>query len=429
MTRDAMSGRGYKRALARFLGLALPLMMADAGATDVQIMEPFVARLAGGGEIRLAAGAEYPLLGMNAGQCRITYSPAPGITLEVTVPRNRVRVVEPTKAAMTKAAYRQEPAAVAAAVTAAPPAKGQVAVGEVWMTAAQDAAIKAVQQLAVAAPWLDGRRRTAAEREQERVADEAERINLIADLAAQEEQLNQCQRQLAQDKTTLNRAVPQQVARYNANVMDYNRRAGKYAQTLKQQQAARATDPEKLVAYAAARDAYVLDEQAFAAAAKAAREQFLTATQHADGRQWAVLRPYGLWLAQITDAALGPSGPGQAMSQGGWVAAKVNHKLPLRFLVDTGASYVTLSDTQFLHLGVPLPPAAPAAVLRLASGEEIRGRRVTLRSVRIGTLEVTEVTAVVLPDHPGFVPLLGMSFLNRCRWRCGASGDLLFDAP
>jgi hypothetical protein len=60
MTRDAMSGRGYKRALARFLGLALPLMMADAGATDVQIMEPFVARLAGGGEIRLAAGADYP---------------------------------------------------------------------------------------------------------------------------------------------------------------------------------------------------------------------------------------------------------------------------------------------------------------------------------------------------------------------------------
>lgn len=422
-----MSGRWYKWAQTPLLGLALLLLVAEAGATGVRIVEPFVARLAGGGEIRLAPGADYPLLGMDAGQCRIAYSPAPGITLEVTVPRSRVRMVEPAGAEVAEPADRPGP--VAAAAPPAGKAKGRVAVGEAWMTAEQEAAIKAVQQLAVAAPWLEGRRRTAAEREQERVADEAERTSLIADLAAQEELLNQCQRQLAQDKTTLNRAKPQQVARYNANVMDFNRRAGKYAQTLKQQQTARAKYPEKLAAYAAARDAYVLDEQAFAAAAKAAREQFLTATQHADGRQWAVLRPYGLWLAQIIDAALGPNGPGQAMSQGGWVTAKVNHELTLRFLVDTGASYVTLSDTQFLHLGVPLPPAAPAAVLRLANGEEIRGRRVTLRSVRIGTLEVTEVTAVVLPDHPGFVPLLGMSFLNRCRWRCGASGDLLFDAP
>lgn len=424
MVQDAVSCRWYKWAQRLSLGLAL--MMTEAWAAGIRVAEPFVARLpGGGGEIRLSPGAEYPLVRMDAEWCRIAYPTAPGITVEVTVPRSKVQVLEHTGAEIANAAHRREQAEL----TAAQLAKGLVAVGEVWITAEQDAAMKAVQRLAVAAPWLDGRRRTAAERQQERAAVATELTNLVAKLAAQEERLNQEMRQLAEDKATLNRLVPEQVARYNARVTDHNRRAGTYAHMLKRQQAVRADYAEKQAAATAARDAYGREEQAFATAAKAAREQFLTATQRADPRQWAALRPYGLWLAQITDAALGPTGPGLATSQGGWVTAKLNHELDMRFLVDTGASWVTLSDTQFLRLGVPLPPTTAAAVLRLANGEEVRGRRVTLRSVRIGALELTKVAAVVLPDHPGFIPLLGMSFLDRCKWRRGASGDLLFDAP
>ncbi|MFA5206370.1 MAG: retropepsin-like aspartic protease [Lentisphaeria bacterium] len=404
---------------------ALLLAAATSWAAGVRVVEPVTARLAGSGqEVRLPPGTEYPLLRLDGARCRILYPTAPGITVEATVPGDRVQVVEQTAAERAAAARRQEQAAFAAAQRA----RGMVAVGEVWVTGPQAAAMNEVRRLAAVVPALAERRRAALESEQKRSAAFAELTARVEELAAEEERLAADREQLTAEKTAPNPRLPKSATEYNERVMAHNRRAGRHAQALKRQQELQAAYAEIRTAAAEAREAYGQEEQAFLLAARAAREQFLTAAQPADRRQWEVLHPYGLWLAQLTETVLGPTGPGRAASQGVWITGRINNTLELRFLVDTGASWIALSDTQFLRLGVP-PSATTPAVLRLANGAEVKGRRVTLRSVAIGTLELQEVEAVVLPDHPSFRPLLGMSFLGRCKWRRGASGNLLFDAP
>lgn len=81
-----------------------------------------------------------------------------------------------------------------------------------------------------------------------------------------------------------------------------------------------------------------------------------------------------------------------------------------RCMVDTGATLVTLSQQMADQLGI-----------RYADGESVRaqtangavnGWRVTLRKVRLGTVEVPQVDAVVLPGAIEHV-LLGNSFLKH----------------
>jgi aspartyl protease family protein len=81
------------------------------------------------------------------------------------------------------------------------------------------------------------------------------------------------------------------------------------------------------------------------------------------------------------------------------------------FVVDTGASYVALSDAYAKQLGLDLP--ATSVLIHTAGGIQ-SGRVLTLDSVRVEGLEATRVLAVVLPEiSPGVDGLLGLSFLGR----------------
>jgi len=83
---------------------------------------------------------------------------------------------------------------------------------------------------------------------------------------------------------------------------------------------------------------------------------------------------------------------------------------PMRLLVDTGASFVTLTPGDARAAGI-----APGELVfnRRASTANglVRMASVTLREVRIGQLSVEDVRAAVLENLN--VSLLGMSFLGR----------------
>jgi len=85
---------------------------------------------------------------------------------------------------------------------------------------------------------------------------------------------------------------------------------------------------------------------------------------------------------------------------------------PVRFLLDTGASLVSLTpdDAQAAGLGANL---SYSLTTRTAHGEA-KAARATLRSVQLGQLEIADVAAVVMEEPMPF-SLLGMSFLNRLR--------------
>lgn len=81
-----------------------------------------------------------------------------------------------------------------------------------------------------------------------------------------------------------------------------------------------------------------------------------------------------------------------------------------RFLVDTGASYVSLSAAEARRLGIDYQNGE-RGMMSTANGV-VPFYRVTLDTVKLGDVTVTQVQASV-HESPLEVTLLGMSFLNR----------------
>jgi aspartyl protease family protein len=83
----------------------------------------------------------------------------------------------------------------------------------------------------------------------------------------------------------------------------------------------------------------------------------------------------------------------------------------MRFLVDTGATAISLSSTDANRLGIDYRKGEPE-LMGTANGT-VTAYRVKLDTVRVGGIVVNNVDAAVLEGNPMPFALLGMSFLNR----------------
>jgi aspartyl protease family protein len=89
--------------------------------------------------------------------------------------------------------------------------------------------------------------------------------------------------------------------------------------------------------------------------------------------------------------------------------AEVNGE-PVRFVVDTGASFVALTVKDAKRLGIPFSPDEFEIVGEGASGL-VRGKMLQLDSVEIDGKRVTNVKAAILEGSR--LSLLGQSYLSR----------------
>jgi aspartyl protease family protein len=106
-----------------------------------------------------------------------------------------------------------------------------------------------------------------------------------------------------------------------------------------------------------------------------------------------------------------------------WADAKVN-SAQVHFLVDTGASVVALTKQDARRIGVNIRSAGQFARMSTANGE-ITVPLVTLKRIRIGNVEVTNVDAVVIEEGLS-TSLLGMSFLSQLKtWQTTPAGLVL----
>jgi len=87
----------------------------------------------------------------------------------------------------------------------------------------------------------------------------------------------------------------------------------------------------------------------------------------------------------------------------------------VRFLVDTGATWVSLSGADARRLAIDYHKGEPR-MMNTANGVAA-AYKVLLDSVRVGDITLSNVEAVVMDGAGPGIALLGMSFLNRMEMR------------
>jgi len=93
-----------------------------------------------------------------------------------------------------------------------------------------------------------------------------------------------------------------------------------------------------------------------------------------------------------------------------YVQGEINDK-PTSFIVDTGATFVTMSGRKASALGIDYMKGMPGSAQ--TASDVVAVWQVTLDSVRIGEIELNNIAATVIPGGQPSEVLLGNSFLRR----------------
>ncbi len=83
-----------------------------------------------------------------------------------------------------------------------------------------------------------------------------------------------------------------------------------------------------------------------------------------------------------------------------------------KMLVDTGASSVSMSGAQARRLGIPFRARGREVAVNTVAGD-VKGYAVKLDRVRVGSIELKDIDAIVVEGENPPDILLGMTFLNR----------------
>ncbi len=106
-----------------------------------------------------------------------------------------------------------------------------------------------------------------------------------------------------------------------------------------------------------------------------------------------------------------------------YVNAEVNRSTA-RFLVDTGAGFVALRDSDARNAGIYTSWADYTWSVHTANGET-KAAVVTLDEIEIDGLRIEGVKAYILQDEQLAINLLGMSFLSRLESVEARGGELI----
>lgn len=141
----------------------------------------------------------------------------------------------------------------------------------------------------------------------------------------------------------------------------------------------------------------------FENAASAAAETDASPPRLAAAAPARLSEPYGGFVDEVRVPA--------ARDQQFYVTAAVNNA-PAPFLVDTGAGFVALRESDARAAGIHTAWTDFTHPVRTANGET-KAALVYVDAIEIGPLRVENVKAFVLADEQLGINLLGMSFLSR----------------
>jgi aspartyl protease family protein len=120
-------------------------------------------------------------------------------------------------------------------------------------------------------------------------------------------------------------------------------------------------------------------------------------------------------VAQTSPAAEANYAVVRTNERGDLVADGEVNGMPVRFVVDTGATFITRPAREASRLGLDYHNGQKL-VMETANGN-VFAYRLKLDTVRVGGVAVHNVDAVIMEDNSLPIALLGMSFLNRTDMR------------
>ncbi len=111
------------------------------------------------------------------------------------------------------------------------------------------------------------------------------------------------------------------------------------------------------------------------------------------------------------------------------LTAQINQETSQEFIVDTGASMVTIPFSTARNLGIIISVRNPRRKVFTASGE-LLAPEVVLESITLEGYDTYNVKALVMdiPNQPG-LGLLGLNYLRRFRMDLNTDNGLLMLAP
>lgn len=96
------------------------------------------------------------------------------------------------------------------------------------------------------------------------------------------------------------------------------------------------------------------------------------------------------------------------------ITALVNNAYGVQFLLDTGASMVSLTAEDAIRIGINIDNLQYNFPLSTANGISY-GARINLDTIKVGPISINNVEAVISKPGTSDVSLLGMSFLSRLK--------------
>jgi aspartyl protease family protein len=121
--------------------------------------------------------------------------------------------------------------------------------------------------------------------------------------------------------------------------------------------------------------------------------------------------PVAVALAETRPAAVANYAKVATDARGDFVADGDVNGMPVRFAVDTGATFITLPAREASRLGLDYHNGKKV-VMETANGD-VSAYRIKLDAVRVGNVTLNDVDTVVTEGDALPIALLGMSFLNR----------------
>jgi len=372
--------------------------------------------------IKFEKGKEYVIIGEIDDSYIIKYEVLKGIRVMVYVPRSKVDYKKLTE----MEELEQKEQECLEEFEAEQRAKGLVKIGKHWVSTESAelwARFKSLKKLRVQIKNMEKKDK----KDETALLAGHEKIIKINDSIISMQEKGNSMREWLENHPVSKSSPSRDIGSYNVKVTEYNRLGGEIKSMISDIKKTELFCKEKQKEIERNRDKYQDKKSEYTKKFLTFEEDIKSKGSNAEDTQKKFIEYIAKQASLLRKEFMSHIVQVRQVGGGTLVNGRVNDKLDLLFVVDTGATYISISESMVTELDLDINSGTPRCNVRLADGSVREVAVVVLASVNIGGVEQSDVQAVVLEDSPNFTPLLGMSFLKHFDWHFQGKNGIVFE--